>query len=257
MQRLVASLHPKLAAVVGEVAKIPADDMTIDVFHPLIALQADVRGVGGCLSSDDCHVLFRASGVLQQLCALCAAACNALTRVSNAAVAVAPPSGDWFTAFQSVCMTLAATVEIRTNRAVIMSSGVISAAAELIAANAANILVTNAAPGAPIDVSAGSVLEASQLQFMPGVLTFVEVLVSTKDVDVLNALNKHSALLPACLSYVTRFVTDPSTNPAIEECACHGASVIQVRFSRATFPGRVAFGHCLSPMRDADHRVAV
>jgi hypothetical protein len=218
LKRIVERLAPVLLNVMAS----STAGASWDAWSPLVAVQADVRGAGGCLQADDCHVLLRSSGVLQSLCGVTTALCDRL-REASVSVDAPLPSDSLWPAFQACILTLAATLESNTNRAVIVSARVPTAVAGLLAVNAA--VIQDPAPTLSTELESN--LAASQLAFVPALLTFVEVLVSVHDVDAASQLNASVGLPQVCVSHILRFVSDPSSHPSLEECASHSASILQ------------------------------
>lgn len=169
LSAIASRLNPALQTILDAV---PAGAITVDALTSMSPLQADLRAVGACLNTDDCHVFLRTSGLLSRLCITFRLCATLLIDVCESAPS-AVPTPSWFSALQAVSLTLAATSETPTNRAVIMSSG--AAAALVRAVSVATVQsATVGTKTSPVEETS-SALAGLELSYLPALLTLLEV----------------------------------------------------------------------------------
>ena len=247
-ERITAGLSAAIAA--GDADSVFAALATASV-------QADIRGAGACLADDDCHALLRSSGVLTLLCAGARIACGRLSALAatgpSGSLSCDVPTDAQFVGLQAVLLTLSATAECRPNRVCIITSGAFGGVCGLWGgegwdtsqlaphtqqfAPAALTLIEVCVAVCVCGCVCASVCVCVCACECAGVCLRVvvcicvrarQVVLSTGDVDGVKGVSGAGGLIRFGVSCVARFVTDPSTHPALEEAAAHAASILQV-----------------------------
>lgn len=167
----------------GVLSELSTAAPNIEALRALAGLGPGIRTLGACLSTEDCHVLFRSSGALLLLCKVVALASAAVVDVSRARfqapTATPLPTDEWLSGYQAAVLTLAATAETRTNRAVIVASGACARLCDVAVAVGLSVSPSEKQPPFRADsLDPTNGLAGVELRFLPAVWASIEVGVS-------------------------------------------------------------------------------